>query len=602
MKPNAPKPLDNRSEMVFSGRGKIPVVALVPAKGWQFLLLALTGACVYSGALNHTFQFDSIQQIVENPYIRELKPWWEYTHNRRSFTIFSFALNYYFVEFEVKYWRIINILIHSLNAFMVRWLVQLIFKSPAIKESPMARQAEAIAFFTALLFVVHPLATQSVTYVVQRATSMGVLFYLLSLCLYLSGRMWPGPVAVRVLLYAGALSAMLLGVQTKEIAYTMPLAILLIELFLLRVQIQFSRREFWLLAGLLCVVVSGLAYLFSRNTLDILKPIPPSPRNPELITPINYLWTQFSVIPKYVQLLLLPMRQNFDYDYPVLESLGDYRAWLGLLFILFLSALALGLYKRHRIITFGIAWFFMALSIESSFIPLSDVIVEHRTYLPSVGFFLIMVYGAFVWVKQGVALRNLLAILAVVLAFAAFQRNKVWKEPIAFWSDVIEKSPLKARGYNNRGAAYSEKGLYELAIADFTSAIALFPNYPLAYRNRSLAYVELQEWEKALQDANKALGMITHNADLFFTRGQIHYRLRQADLAMQDYDQAIALDPAFWKAYTYRGILYLVKEEWEKSLADLDASLAINPDQPDIGPYREMAMKKGMGSLKKTGN
>jgi tetratricopeptide (TPR) repeat protein len=311
---------------------------------------------------------------------------------------------------------------------------------------------------------------------------------------------------------------------------------------------------------------------------------------------MNYLWTQFSVIPKYVQLLLAPVRQNFDYDYPVLESLGDYRALLGLLFILSLFGLAVGIYNRHRIVAFGILWFFITLSIESSFIPLSDVIVEHRTYLPSVAFSLILVYSAFVWAKRAVVVRNALVLWALVLAFAAFQRNKVWKEPVVFWSDVIEKSPLKARGYNNRGAAYSEQGQHELAIADFSNAIALFPNYPLAYRNRSLAYVEQQEWDKALEDANKAIDMITHNADLFFTRGQIYYNLRQADLALQDYDQAIALDPAFWKAYTYRGILYLVKEEWEKALADFDTSIAINPDQPEINTYRDMAIKGTQGS------
>ena len=339
-----------------------------------------------------------------------------------------------------------------------------------------------------------------------------------------------------------------------------------------------------------------MAYLFSRNTLDILKPIPPSPRNPEFITPIYYLWTQFSVIPKYIQLLLVPVRQNFDYDYPVLESLSDLRAWPGLLFILALLALAAASYKRHRIIAFGIFWFFVTLSIESSFIPLSDVIVEHRTYLPSVGFFLAIVYSAFSLSSRTLVVRNLVAVWALVLVFAAFQRNKVWKEPIVFWSDVIKKSPLKARGYNNRGSGYAERGQHELAIADFSNAIALYPNYPLAYRNRSLSFVELQEWEKALQDANKTIEMITFNAEVFYTRGQIYYQLRQGDLALQDYKRAIELNPRFWKAYTYRGILYLVMKEWEKALADFDTSLAIRPNQAEVLTYREMAIN----SIQKT--
>ena len=595
MKPDAPEPHDGRGKMAFSGDGKKSVANFVSSTGWQLFFLALAGACIYSGTLNHTFQFDSIQQIVQNHDIRVLKPWWEYTNNRRSFTIFSFALNYHLVEFDVKYWRLVNIVIHILNAFAVRWLVKLVFESPALKENPVVRHATPIAFFTALLFVVHPLATQSVTYVVQRATSMGVLFYLLSVCLYLTARMRPGPLAVCLLLYAGVIGAALLGVQTKEIVYTVPFTILLIEVSFLRKHKNFGRSDVWIVVSL-CMSVGAMAYLFSRNTLDILKPIPPSPRNPEFITPIYYLWTQFSVIPKYIQLLLVPVRQNFDYDYPVLESLGDSRAWPGLLFILALLALAVALYKRHRIIAFGIFWFFITLSIESSFIPLSDVIVEHRTYLPSVGFFLAMVYSAFSLSGRTLVVRNLLAVWALVLVFAAFQRNKVWKEPIVFWSDVIKKSPLKARGYNNRGSGYAERGQHELAIADFSNAIALYPNYPLAYRNRSLSFVELQEWEKALQDANKTIEMITFNAEVFYTRGQIYYQLRQGDLALQDYKRAIELNPRFWKAYTYRGILHLVMKEWEKALADFDTSLAIKPDQADVGTYREMAIN----SIQKT--
>ena len=272
MKLDVPKLLGNNGKVVSSGMGKTSMTSLVPSKRWQLFFFALAAACIYSGTLNHAFQFDDVQQIVENPRIRELKPWWEYAGNRRSFTIFSFALNYHFVDFDVKYWRIVNIVIHLLNAFLV------------------------------------------------------------------------------------------------------------------------------------------------------------------------------------------PVRQNFDYDYPVLESLGDHRALLCLLFILSLFGLAVGMYKRHRIVTFGILWFFIALSVESSIIPLADVIVEHRTYLPSVGFFLVMVYSAFVLVKRVVGVCNLLVLSILVLAFAAFQRNKVWKEPIVFWSDVIEKSPLKARGYNNRGLLIRKRG------------------------------------------------------------------------------------------------------------------------------------------------
>ena len=553
------------------------------------LMIVLAALVVYSSTLSYSFQFDDVQQILENIRIRTLKPWWEYKGNRRTFFMFISALNYHFFEYKVAYWRVFNIAVHIGNALLVRWLVLLMFSTPVLKESPLSKSKAAIALFTALLFTVHPLATQSVTYIVQRANALCAFWYFLSVGLYLMARLATNPKRTLALSFAAIASAYL-GFLTKENFYTLPLALALTELVLFQKSIHLPRKYYWVLSGLV-LVFAAAAFRILNSNVRILAPIPPSPRNPELVTPLNYLYTQFSVIPKYIQLLILPIRQNFDYDYPLSLSLNDAKAGVGLVALLFLLGLAGWLLKRQRVAAFGIFWFFITLSIESSIIPLSDVINEHRTYLPSFGFFFPAVYGVFA-IGRGRTLRYLLWALVAVYAFAAIQRNKVWKDPVTLWSDVIKKSPLKARGYNNRGAEYSERGQYELAVADFSNAIRLWPNYPLAYRNRSLAYFERQDWEKALQDANKAVEMTPKNADLYFTRGKVQYNLRQADLAMKDYNQAIALNPSFSDAYAYRGILYLVQKEWEKALSDFDTSLSLKPEQPEIRTYRDMAIKE----------
>jgi tetratricopeptide (TPR) repeat protein len=560
--------------------------------GWAVVLIAVLGLFIYLGTLSYPFQFDDMVNITENQLIREWKPWWEYAFENRPIGYFSFALNYHFFEYDVAWWRTINIAIHIGTALLVRWAILLLYTSPVLENDASAKHKQGIALFAALLFVVHPLATQSVTYIVQRMASQAALFYLLSLALYLKARLGTGG-AARIMFLLGAVAAGYLAVNTKENAYTLPLAIALIEICFLHKNWPFRIPEkyFPLLLAIPVVLVAVALPFAEKIVPGVFKSYPPSPLNQETITPYNYLFTQLSVILKYIQLLLLPLRQNLDYDFPISNTFWSAKVLLSLAALSGILWVGLRQFNRHRVLSFGILWFFLTLSVESSIVPLNDIIFEHRTYLPAFGFLFMLSYAVLVLpgVDYAPAARPVLIGMVALFSLLAFQRNKVWKDEIALWSDVIAKSPNKARAYNNRAKAYSVARQFNLALPDYARAVEIFPLYTDAYKNRGLLFAEIGDWNKALADADKTVELSPDDPVAYLTRGLVYYNLRQLDKAVPDYERCIALDPKQASAYFSRGVIYAIQGQWEKAIADYDQTIALNPQEQETYRLREEA-------------
>jgi len=495
-------------------------------------IIILLGIIIYSNSFHCSFHFDDVPRIVDNTSIRNLadvKSWWNY-YPTRPIGIFTFALNYHFNQLDVRYYHLVNLIIHLINACLVWWLTQLIFSSPVLKDNPIIRQKKVIAFFMALLFVSHPLATQSVTYIVQRLASMVTMFYFLSLAFYVKARLANKSNTYKYLLFAGSLLSAVLAMLTKENAFTLPFAILLFEIFFFRTKklsLNFKDYRVILLMATFLSVIIFIPLMFSST---IFKPIPPSNGNAYTITSLNYLFTQFSVILKYIQLLFLPINQNVDYDFPVSNNFFGIRTLLSFLVLLSLIFLAIFFFKRYRIISFGIFWFFLTLSIESSFIPISDVIFEHRTYLPSFGFFLILSSGIYVllWNRYKYLAISILMIIIGSNSVLTYERNKVWKDNLTLWSDNVSKSPGKARPLYNRGYAYGKLGKWNKAISDYSRGIGIDPNYALAYSNRGVVYGNLGQWDKAIADYSKAIGIDPTYSKAYSDRDVAYRKLKSS--------------------------------------------------------------------------
>jgi tetratricopeptide (TPR) repeat protein len=253
-----------------------------------------------------------------------------------------------------------------------------------------------------------------------------------------------------------------------------------------------------------------------------------------------YLITQFHVIVRYLQLLVLPYGQNLDHTIPLSTSLLEPLPLLSLLLLLGVLAGAVVLWRRGepgtqtpmaglcRLAAFGIFWFFIALSVESSIVPIRDLMFEHRVYLPSVGFFLSVVSlvglatGRFgrklPWLWTGAPFG--LAVVALLSVGTTVARNRVWLDGITLWSDVRDKSPGKYRAYSMLGTYYVEEGRTQEALAVLETAVRLNPKAYDSLFNLAQVY----GWLGRNQEAEEVLATLKREAPERFREFETVYR------------------------------------------------------------------------------
>ncbi|HZV68618.1 MAG TPA: tetratricopeptide repeat protein [Saprospiraceae bacterium] len=571
--------------------------------------ILILGILIYANSCGSTFHLDDLNNIRDNPSIRNLSDVqgiWKYSHTR-FLAFLSFAWNYHYGQLNVWGYHFFNLIIHLINAVLVYWLSFLIFSTPVLKDKFMPKDKTMLSMAVALLFVSHPLATQSVTYIVQRMTSMSTMFYLLSVILYLISRLTVREKTVKNRLLIGAGVSALLAMLTKENAFTIPFAIVLVEIFFLRTgqnAISFKDKRV-LLIGVALISLIALGFYNYSGILTNPQFVDSDMGNKD-ITAITYLLTQFSVILKYIQLLIVPVNLVFDYNYKLVMSFLDPRAWISFLALVGLIVLAIYFFKKHRIISFGIFWFFLTLAIESSIIPLQDLIFEHRTYLPSFGFFLILVYVVYLltWKNIRTIGITILALVISVNSVLAYMRNTVWKDEITLTTDSIEKSPGKARHYNNRGDALADQDKMEEAFRDFDKAIALHPTYSMAYYNRGNVFKKQKKYDQAIADYNSAIRLRPKFDKAYNNRGSAYKEINRLDEALADYDHAISINPGYYMAYNNRGTVYILQTEYQVAIEDLNKAIALKRDFAEAFGNRGVAKIKmgnaeGCDDLKK---
>ncbi|OGP35958.1 MAG: hypothetical protein A2X87_04770 [Deltaproteobacteria bacterium GWC2_42_51] len=382
------------------------------------LLIGVLTLLVYSNTFYASFHFDDTPQIVENYKIRNLGNLPEIIRGNRGISIATFALNYAIGGLNVVGYHIINLTIHVINGILIYFLIFLTlsridlgtdFKSVPNK---VRDRAKKIAIYTALLFAVHPIQTQAVTYIVQRMEILASMFMLIGILFFIKGAETE-KTAKRALFYGVVALSYLLGFYSKEIAITLPALILLYDYCFL------ASGDIKKIAGRLPLYLVLLAMLafFATRTLTGLQETPGGSAGfgVQSITAKEYLFTQFNVLAYYITLLLVPINQNLDYDFPISKGLFEIPlvkegtilnypippAFVSLVILLAIIGFAVYLFTRHaehitrrsRSIAFFILWFFIILSPTSSFVPIIDVIFEHRLYLASAGFFFLFSLG-----------------------------------------------------------------------------------------------------------------------------------------------------------------------------------------------------------------
>jgi tetratricopeptide (TPR) repeat protein len=597
-------------------------------------LLVFSGIVIflYSHTFQSPFTFDD-SQILDNYYIthndlsfESLSNISSLTHSkRRMLPNISFAVNYYLGGADVWGYHLGNILVHILTAFFFYLLARTTLTLPSM--AGRVRRPAEIALVAALVWAVHPLQTNAVTYIVQRMTSMAALFYIIALFCYVKARIING-ITPKILFFAATVLFGVMALFSKENSGMLPIMIGGYELFFLQRpgSRPLNRKIIMGLGGALMLFVLICLLLLGTNPLaGILNGF-----DHREFTLGQRLLTQTRVIFHYLTLLVLPLpsRLNLAYDYQLSTGLlAPPQTLLAIVGLAGLALLIFFLYRRDRLTSFALFWFLGNLVVESTIIPL-ELIFEHRMYVPA----MFLILSATAWCyrltdKRTVTPRLIVVGIMALLCVFTWQRNAVWKNEITLWTDVVEKSPGSLRGYGNLGLAYSKSKKYATAEQYLHKAIAIGHNdksgnfsfqtrlkyLAKAHENLGLVYRELHNYPEALSESTIALELDPSRPDPLVTMGIVYAQINDHQKAYQFFQKASGMGLSSVDLYNNWAVSSFNLGKTDHSIRLLKHALAMDPEHPEshynlgiayssLGMFeeaeREMAMSMELRSRK----
>ncbi len=583
------------------------------------VLLALS-AGLYVWTADFPMVFDDHTYLRDNPFFRNgsnfdyLKNFDEFVSRPsrngfdpdyvvnailRPIAYLSFRMNYLLDEFNPHWYRLGNVAIHAVNAILIYVLVTVLLRLSSLASSLQCSSVVFISAAAALLFASHPLATESVTYIIQRFTSLVVLFSLLSLCLYFASifmqSRWGS-----WLLRGGAVIALLLAMQTKENAFMIPFLAVLLD---------------WLVAGtglraaacralplLLCVpLIPVLVFMTSaalHGGYDLTTAMNIVNSKDVPLSHWHYLVTELTVMTHYLRQLFWPMGMNLDPEWPLYQSLWQGPVLLALGVLSGMVLTAWGLFRRFRgdvrvVLSFVcVVWFLLTLFVSSGLVPLPDLVAEHRSYMPSIGIF-ILVACLLDWLRSsslrssalrvGIPVFTLLCIGA--LSWKTCIRNNVWRTRESLWEDTVAKSPGKYRTWGNLGAAYSDAGKNEKAVECFRAALKVEPRFQNGMLNLSNSLLKLNRPKEALDTTMQLINLdksATNKLPVAFTLGLSLAGVGRYDEAVSIFRDILNNSPNDPQAHKALGLVYFHTGLPHRALDHYQAAARFQPDDPHL--------------------
>ena len=525
---------------------------------------------VYSNTVYHPFHYDDIGVATKSDLIEgSLSDFWKKTVGsggdifiNRLFLLYSFSLNYHWGGGSVVSYHIINIILHILNTFLIYLILKNILTNNLSfnkQEDPLCKNFYLIfiPFFSSLIFAVHPLNTETITFISSRSSGMCTFFYLLSLYLFIYGTssiysQEKRRTSTAFFYYTFSLIVFIIGLGIKEIIATLP-AIIFLYLYyfvnreenLLKFIIKFKKY----FIGIAFPVIFYLGY---RKMIRHAIFTAYADAGLELHGRYYYFLTELKVVIfYYLKLFIFPINLNI---YPMMSiptSLLEFPVFISLLIILSLIVFAVKIswgkrqFPQNKLISFAVFWFFITLLPSSSFIPLNDPIAEHRAYLPAVGasIFFGSVFSIFILSLKNQVKLKLFKSLAVMLVLPLFsllniQRNLVWKDGLTLWKDCALKTPNHVKPHINLGSEYTKKGLNKLAVDEFKKAIELSPDHAESHYNLGIVYSDLLDYKNAATEFLLAIQYDKDSYKAMFGLGNTYSKTGQYDKAINVFNIA----------------------------------------------------------------
>jgi len=516
-------------------------------------LLVLACVAAYANSFQGVFLFDDMPCIVVNPPLASLGGTLSATKAdipnglwRRPVVRFSLALNRVLGGLDPWGYHLVNLLIHLAAGLL---LFDLIRRTLLLERMPrwLRRDALPIALAATLLWLLHPLQTESVTYIVQRLEAMMGLFYLACLYCVLRGSQsrtaWPW--------YVAAVAACWLGMGSKEVMFTAPLTTALYDrIFLSRSWRELLKARWWVYLGFLPAIAwmvyqaGATSDMFStRRTIDRWNHY----------TRWEYLRSQPLAILHYFRLVVWPVGQCLDYGWPAADSAMQI-VLPGLVVVGLLVASLAALWRAPAVGFLGIS-FFLVLSVTSSLKPLGMLVVEHRMYLPLAAVTTAAVVLSFALVEKfgsGAAsatdrrrklLLGVWGVAALALGATTYARNEVYADELGMWMDVVRVSPESPRGNHVLAICLLERGEYARAARHDRRTLELAPNHAESHQNLGLALSQLGQYAEAEEHYRQAAEWKPDDATIHADLALLLAERGKRPEAIAAYRRALELSP-----------------------------------------------------------
>ncbi|MCE9593032.1 MAG: tetratricopeptide repeat protein [Planctomycetes bacterium] len=538
------------------------------------VLVAVTVAAYWS-SFDGVFHWDDEDDLLRNPFIRDFATAWNAPSQGglagRPVASYTFALNYALGGYATFGWHLVNLAIHSSAVCLVFAILRRTFSSASFDASVRSR-AVWLAAFVALLWAVHPLQTQSVTYFVQRVESLMGLFVLATL--YAAIRAFDGPRSFAWSL--ACVGACWLAVGTKEVAVVAPFLVWIYdrtfaagsfaEAWKRRRGLYLGLASSWILLACLVVASEGRSESVDVGVAGVWA----------------YLRVQAFALATYVKLAVVPYPLIFDYGVRIQVAPWVWAsAGAAIVAALVFTVVAV---VRGRPIGFALAWFFLILAPTSSVLPIvTEFVAEHRMYLPLAGLLAIAV----VFVGARVKLPSSLAAafgVCVVIAFGAltFARNRDYHDPDGMWADVVAKCPTNDRAQNNFGNCLRAKGDLDGAFEHYAKACELAPDDANWRTNLGAIRLERGDVAGALVDLERAVAADPSHALARTLRAKAFGLSGEVDRATADFRAVLAAAPDYGPALKELALLLLANDRAREAVPYFQSALAIAPGDPDV--------------------
>ena len=560
-------------------RKKQPVPTTLRIDRFAAPLLLIAGFVAYQNALRGPFVLDDLHAIQQNETIRTLWPPWgaflppaRSAVTRRPLVNLSLALNYAFDGLTVTSYHVFNLVTHLLVALVLFGIVRRTLRSPVLRPR-YGDHASGLATATALLWVVHPLTSESVDYTIQRTELLMGLFFLI--VLYGALRIFQSTKPRRW--YAASLGAFALGLGSKEVIAVAPAIVLVYDWLFHSPSLRDAiKRHFRLYAGYVVVVVLYVLLVGTRLRWVL------EGRGSRAITPWDYAKTECGVIVHYLRLAFWPDALTADYaGWPIATSVASVLP--SLVVIAALIALTLwGLIRRSPVSLLG-AWFVAILAPTSSFKPLpAEIAAERRMYLPLMAVVVLVVLLGDALLRHAGAPRGagvaVVAILAVTLSLVTIRRNEDYRTTFSFWSDAVAKRPDNPRARMWLGNYLYENGRTSEALQQLTEAVRLQPRNSDVQYSLGVVLASQGKTDQAIERYREALQIDPENASAHNNLGIVLAGRGETDEAIGQYRETLRILPGHANAHYNLALALISQGLTIEATEHLEEALRLNPD------------------------